>query len=71
MTIAFGLLISVLTIVVHVALAMAVYDDANRLDTGRVQPLAISPTVWTLTALLGGLPAVAVYWVIYHSSLRR
>ena len=71
MTAAFGLLISALTIVVHVALAMAVHDDANRLDTGRMQPLAISPTVWTLVTLLGGLPAVAVYWVIYHSSLRR
>ncbi|HEY5316268.1 MAG TPA: hypothetical protein VIK18_27310 [Pirellulales bacterium] len=71
MTAVFALLLSALTIVVHVALAMAVYDDASRLETGRLQPLAISPTVWTLTALLGGLPAVAVYWVIYHSSLRR
>lgn len=61
------LLISVL----HLTFAIAVWADGNHCKTafGR-GPFLVPCFVWALVTLLGGLPAVAVYWVIHHSSLR-
>lgn len=58
------------TIALHLLIAMVVYTDANRVDTRQFE-LQISPALWTLAALIGGVTVLALYWVMYHSTLRR
>jgi hypothetical protein len=60
----------VLIVILHVALAAAVYQDASRRqDQGtsvHLAPLAI----WVLATLLGGLLPAFAYWVVNASTLR-
>lgn len=59
--------------VLHFALADGVYVDAKKLDEipdGK-GALFVAPRVWWLATILLGLAAVAVYWLIHHSTLRR
>lgn len=55
----------ILTAIVHLAFASAVFKDAQR-NKNRVFVL---PGVWYIATLLGGVFVVAVYWVMHHSSL--
>lgn len=58
------------TILVHIALALGVRDDASRLrDQGR-GPNFIGPAMWTIAVLMGGVLSLGVYWLIHHSTLR-
>ena len=57
--------VAVLSLVVHVAFALAVYNDA-----GKHRTLLVGPVIWTLATLLGGVFAAAVYWAMHHSTLR-
>lgn len=54
---------------VQFGLAVAVYTDAKRIDSGRLT-MKIGPALWACATLLGEVVAVGVYWIIYHSSLR-
>ncbi len=60
--------ISVLTALIHIVFARAVYREASRLD--RRQLLTIGgPKIWCLATLVGGVITAAIYWVMYHSIL--
>jgi len=61
----FAVAVAVLSLVVHVAFALAVYDDA-----GKHRTLLVGPAIWTLATLLGGVFVAAVYWAMHHSTLR-
>jgi hypothetical protein len=56
-------------IVVNVAFALAVGRDADKLTSGERQTILVSPFVWMLSTLLGGVFVAATYWVMHHSSL--
>jgi hypothetical protein len=61
----------VLTLVVHVAFAGAVWSDANELQQGGKGPALVGPIIWTLATLVGGLVSAGIYWVMHHSTLSR
>jgi hypothetical protein len=63
------IIITLLTLVIHFAFAFGVKEDGERLQEELRGPLFVRPPLWGLATLLGGLPVVALYWVMHHSSL--
>ncbi len=61
----------VVTIIIHVVFAIAVYRDAASLNTRGTGTVFVGPAIWCLTVLFGGVFLAAIYWVIHHSSFRR
>lgn len=62
--------VSILTSLVHIICAVAVYKDAARLK--RRQALAIvgiGPAIWCVATLVGGVMTAGIYWVLHHSRL--
>lgn len=55
----------VLTAIVHICFAMAVFADAGKLS----RPALVGPVVWALATLLGGVVAAGIYWVMNRSTL--
>lgn len=51
-------------LVIHIAFAIGVYKDAK----SRVTVL-VSPFIWSLTVLFGGVYLAGGYWLIHHSIL--
>ncbi len=60
-----------LGIIMHVVFAVNVYKDATIQDASRSGPVLVGPIGWTGAVLAFGIAAVALYWVIHHSTLRR
>lgn len=66
-----GVLLAVLTLSFHVIVAIGIHRDAME-RTYRSQPLAVlGPWQWTIVGLVGGLPALALYWLAHHSTLSK
>ncbi len=59
------------SIIVHLALTMAVWQDASRFDHDGHPTFFVGPFLWALMTLMGGLLVVTVYWLMHHSTLRR
>jgi len=58
-------------VVVHVALAVAVFRDAEGFEQGHRRRLwLLNSGFWALAALVGGIVAAGIYWAIHHSALR-
>ena len=58
-------------VVVHVALAVGVFRDAENLMSAPGRRLwFLSSFFWTVAALVGGIVTAGIYWVIHHSALR-
>lgn len=57
----------ILTAIVHLTFASAVFRDAQR-NRNRIFVL---PGVWFIATLLGGVFVAAAYWVMHHSSLNQ
>ena len=57
-------------LVINIALAMLIHADAHRIETSCIPPV-IAPWIWTLATLFGGIFVVGLYWVMYHSTLRK
>ena len=55
----------VLTIIVHVTFAVAVYRDAKHIGT----PIFVESIIWMLATLIGGVITAAIYWALHHSRL--
>lgn len=55
----------VLTAVVHVCFALAVFNDAGKLS----RPTLVGPAVWAIATLLGGVVAAGIYWAMNRSML--
>ena len=56
--------------VIHVAFAIGTYLDGRYMLEQKRGPFLVTPFIWALVVLVGGVPAVVVYWVIHHSTLR-
>ncbi len=56
-------------IVVHVSLAVAVFQRASALDRQRGNSPLGAPIIWALATLMGGVLTVLAYWFIHHSTL--
>ncbi len=55
----------ILTAVVHVCFALAVFNDAGKLS----RPTLVGPAVWAIATLLGGVIAAGIYWAVNRSML--
>ena len=63
-----GIATVILTVLIHIVFAIAVYRDATRLD--RVRTLIIAgPAIWSIATLIGGVITAAIYWAMHHSRL--
>ena len=60
--------VTVLTVLVHIVFAVAVYRDATRLDRTRAL-IIVGPGIWCIATLLGGVITAAIYWAMHHSRL--
>ncbi len=60
----------VLTCLLHVIIAIAVFRDARDLRYSQKGPFLLPPIAWSLISLLTGILGLALYWVIHHSTLR-
>ena len=60
-----------LTAIVHVGFALAVYRNArdNRDMLGHA-PVFVAPIIWGIATLIGGVFVAVAYWLIHHSKLR-
>ena len=58
----------ILFLIVHIAFAVAVYRDADRLSYEQ-RLLFVSPLLWALVTLVGGMTSAAIYWAMHHSRL--
>ena len=55
----------ILTAIVHITFAVAVYRDADRLGT----PILVGPGIWLIATLIGGVFVAAIYWSLHHTRL--
>ena len=63
-----GIAAVILTVLIHIVFAIAVYRDATQLD--RVRTLIIAgPAIWGIATLIGGVITAAIYWAMHHSRL--
>ena len=60
----------VIIIVVHISFAVAVFRDATHLPASR-KPISVSPIIWFLAILLGGILVTTLYWIMHHSRLNQ
>ena len=60
----------VIIIVVHINFAVAVFRDATNLPASR-KPISVSPIIWFLAILLGGIFVTTLYWIMHHSCLNQ
>ena len=58
-------------IVVHICFAVAVFRDAENLESVPARKLwFVNSGIWALATLVGGIFTAGIYWVIHHSTLR-
>ncbi len=54
---------------VHLLFAGAVAKDCGKLCNRGLNPILVSPATWAFTALIGGVWAAGLYWLLHHSTL--
>lgn len=58
--------------VANILIAYSVHRDAQALDAGATKRLMMfSPGGWAVVCLFCSVPALAVYWLMHHSTLSR
>jgi len=65
-----GLLALIIVGIVNILFAIAIIKDAERLILRGECLFLVGPGLWSLATLLGGIPAVALYWAVHYSALR-
>lgn len=65
------LLIGLMTAIVHVGFAFAIWTDSGLMWRRlRRNTFLVSGGIWALATLLGGVFVAGVYWLVHHSTLR-
>ncbi|QIF02625.1 hypothetical protein [Roseimicrobium sp. ORNL1] len=65
------LVVFLVTVVVHVCFALAVWVDAGLMEQHqRRSTFLVGGGLWALATLLGGVFVAGIYWAIHHSTLR-
>ena len=67
----FAFLALVILLAVNASFAVGIKFDAEGRERRDEPVLFVKPLMWGLAALVGGVFAVAAYWLIHHSNLRR
>ena len=67
---AIAICVSVITFIVHLCFAVAVFRDATRLPSSR-KPIFVGRIVWFLATLIGGVFVAGSYWIVHHSRLNQ
>ena len=62
--------VSVITLIVHISFAVAVFRDTTRLPESR-RPIFVGRIVWFLATLIGSVFVAGIYWVMHHSRLNQ
>ncbi len=68
----FGSLVLVImtaNVVVHIALASAVWTDSHGLEQQGHKLAFFGPSLWTVTVALSGIVAAGFYWIMHHSTI--
>jgi len=63
------LIAGIVTLIVHVVFALAVYSDATDRDANRRGLVLVGPGMWAVTTLLTGLLGAVAYWLVHSSAL--
>jgi hypothetical protein len=59
-------------IVMNIFIAMAVYRDAQNIQSKiGTELMFFQPGIWSLVCVIGGIPALALYWVIHYAEFLR
>lgn len=66
----FAIVYSIIVVLVHIIMALAVNGDAKRLVSGRGGLFLFGPFLWGWIVLIFGIAGLALYWAVHHSSLR-
>lgn len=64
-----ALVASVLTLTLHIGCCMGIAKDAARLERQGRGPFFLITYQWALAGLLLGVLALAVFWLIHHSTI--
>ena len=67
---------AVITFIVHIAFAIAVFRDATYLRDPRNlraprKPIFVGRIIWFLGTLVGGIFVATIYWLMHHSRLNQ
>ena len=57
-------------VIIHILLAVGVYDAAKRLGRENRPVIFVAGWVWAVATLIGGVIPAGIYWAINHSTLR-
>ncbi len=67
---------AVITIIVNIGFAVAVFRDATYLRAPRNlrhprKPIFVGRMIWFLGTLVGGVFVAGIYWIMHHSRLNQ
>jgi len=65
------LLFGIFSSIFNIIMGIAVANDAKNLQLRKTGLFLFGPVLWGLLTLVFGLSALALYWVIHHSTLRN
>lgn len=60
-----------LTLIIHVAFAVAIYNDMDELYNEEREIELVPELIWILATLLSGVLTVGVYWIVHHMERRQ
>ncbi|WP_119343410.1 hypothetical protein [Facilibium subflavum] len=66
-----SILISVLSVIVHIVCALGVSKDLGNFHKRNIAPQLMPNFAWVLTVLVTGVWGFLIYWLMHHSSLSR